>query len=176
MARRSRRDHQASSRPMTASSRRTLGDSWEGGFAPLPTLVARLRRAPRCLPPGKDCAGGARARRWFIERPGSSLEGAAVLVLVGGLAGAVGWFAWRSVGWPLVHDAPLMHYVAWRMAHGAVPYRDVFDMNFPGVYLLHLLVVASAGVGDLAWRVFDLGWLAATGAVIFALTMSTSRP
>jgi NADH-quinone oxidoreductase subunit M len=30
--------------------------------APLPTLVARLRLAPRCLPPGSDCAGEARAR------------------------------------------------------------------------------------------------------------------
>jgi hypothetical protein len=86
-----------------------------------------------------------------------------------------------------VHDAPLMHYVAWRMLEGAVPYRDVFDMNFPGVYLLHLLVVATAGVGDHAWRAFDLGWLtlgalgvaafawrwgwlaAAAGALLFAL-------
>ena len=47
------------------------------------------------------------------------------------------------MGWPLVHDAPIMHYVAWRIAEGAVPYRDLFDMNFPGVYLLHLLVVTT---------------------------------
>ena len=38
-----------------------------------------------------------------------------------------------------------MHYMAWRIGEGAVPYRDLFDMNFPGVYLLHLLVVAHAG-------------------------------
>ena len=72
----------------------------------------------------------------------------------------VGWLAWRSLGWPLVHDAPLMHYVAWRIAEGAVPYRDLFDMNFPGVYLLHLLVVRTLGAGDLPWRLFDLAWLA----------------
>jgi NADH-quinone oxidoreductase subunit M len=36
--------------------------SSEGGFAPLSTLVTRLRLAPRCLPPGSDCAGEARAR------------------------------------------------------------------------------------------------------------------
>ena len=48
------------------------------------------------------------------------------------------YLGWRSWGWPLIHDAPLMHYIAWLMAQGAVPYRDVFDMNVPGVYLLHL--------------------------------------
>jgi hypothetical protein len=74
------------------------------------------------------------------------------------------------LGWPLVHDAPLMHYVAWRIGEGAVPYRDVFDMNFPGVYVLHLLVVRVLGTGDLAWRLFDLAWLAmvALGAAAFA--------
>jgi hypothetical protein len=82
-------------------------------------------------------------------------------IAVGGGSGLVGWLVWRSLAWPLVHDAPVMHYVAWRIGEGAVPYRDVFDMNFPGVYLLHLLVVRALGIGDLAWRMFDLAWLAA---------------
>ncbi|HEU5319540.1 MAG TPA: hypothetical protein VFX28_01970, partial [Methylomirabilota bacterium] len=74
--------------------------------------------------------------------------------------------AWRSLPWPLVHDAPLMHYVAWRIADGAAPYRDLFDMNFPGVYLLHMGVLRALGPGDLAWRAFDLAWLGATAAAI----------
>ena len=82
---------------------------------------------------------------------------------------------WASLDWPLVHDAPLLHYVAWRMSEGAVPYRDLFDMNFPGVYLLHLIVVAGAGTGDLAWRVFDLGWLTLTTVVIAALVAPWGR-
>ena len=51
-----------------------------------------------------------------------------------------------------------------------MPYRDLFDMNFPGVYLLHLLVVRALGGGDLAWRLFDLAWLAsaAVAAAAFA--------
>src|SRR4030095_6942082 len=63
-----------------------------------------------------------------------------------------------------------MHYVARRIAEGAAPYRDLFDMNFPGVYLLHLLVVRALGDGDLAWRLFDLAWLtsAAVAAAAFA--------
>lgn len=76
----------------------------------------------------------------------------------------------RSWGWPLVHDAPIMHYVAWLMTQGAVPYRDVFDMNLPGVYLLHLGVISVLGEGDRAWRLFDLGWLALTAAALFGFS------
>ena len=105
--------------------------------------------------------GGARKR--FIVHVATWVAG-------GGGAALVGWLAWRSLTWPLVHDAPLMHYIAWRIGEGAVPYRDLFDMNFPGVYLLHLLVVRTVGTGDLAWRVFDLAWLAAwaIGTAVFA--------
>src|SRR5207249_6822368 len=77
--------------------------------------------------------------------------------------------AWRSRGWPLIHDAPIMHYIAWRIAGGAAPYRDVFDMNVPGVYVLHGAVLRGLGAGDGAWRLFDLGWLALGGALIAAL-------
>src|SRR5438552_4051282 len=62
-----------------------------------------------------------------------------------------------------------MHYAAWRIADGAVPYRDLFDMNQPGTYLVHLAVLRTLGGSDLAWRVFDLAWLLATACVIAAL-------
>jgi hypothetical protein len=81
----------------------------------------------------------------------------------------VATLAWRSRGWPLIHDAPIMHYIAWRMAEGAVPYRDVFDMNVPGVYLLHGAVLRVLGPGDGAWRVFDIAWLGLGAAVVAAL-------
>jgi hypothetical protein len=81
-------------------------------------------------------------------------------VVVGALGGSALWLGWSSRQWPLIHDAPLMHYVAWRIGQGAVPYRDLFDMNAPGVYLVHLAVLELLGGGDIAWRVFDLGWLA----------------
>jgi len=88
---------------------------------------------------------------------------------VAAFAIVVAVLAWRSRGWPLIHDAPIMHYIAWRIAGGAVPYRDVFDMNFPAVYLLHGAVLRALGPGDGAWRAFDLGWLALAGALIAAL-------
>ena len=74
--------------------------------------------------------------------------------------------AWLSRGWPLVHDAPLMHYIAWRILEGAAPYRDLFDMNFPGVYAAHLLLLLTLGPGDLAFRAFDLGILARSSAPV----------
>ena len=78
------------------------------------------------------------------------------------------YLVWASRAWPLIHDAPLMHYIAWLIAQGAVPYRDAFDMNLPGVYLLHLAVLRVGGPGDLAWRLFDLAWLAGTCALLWA--------
>lgn len=86
--------------------------------------------------------------------------------LVAGLAGLTAFLAWRSLGWPLVHDAPIMHYAAWLSGEGAVPYRDFFDMNFPGALWLHRLVLALLGPGDWGFRSFDLLWLAATVALI----------
>jgi hypothetical protein len=58
------------------------------------------------------------------------------------------YLIWGSRAWPLIHDAPLMHYVAWLIDQGGVPYRDAFDMNLPGVYLLHLAVLRMGGPGD----------------------------
>jgi hypothetical protein len=83
-------------------------------------------------------------------------------------AAVVAYLGWRSLGWPLVHDAPLMHYVAWLLNQGGVPYRDAFDMNVPGVYALHSAVLLTAGSGDLAWRLFDLLWLALTAGLLAA--------
>ena len=88
------------------------------------------------------------------------------LILAASAALAV-WLGWRSLGWPLIHDAPLMHYIAWLISEGAVPYRDAFDMNLPGVYLIHLAVLKLAGPGGLAWRLFDLAWLGITCGLLF---------
>jgi hypothetical protein len=96
------------------------------------------------------------------------------LILAGELAVAL-WLVWRSLGWPLIHDGPIMHYIAWRISEGAVPYRDVFDMNFPGVYLVHLLVLTAVGTGDVAWRATDLTATAAASLCIGAFAAPWGR-
>jgi hypothetical protein len=105
-----------------------------------------------------------------VKRP--PIAGALVVL---GLAALTGALAWRSRGWPLIHDAPLMHYIAWRIGEGAVPYRDFFDMNFPGVYLLHGLALRLFGAGDAGWRAFDLAWLAAASLAAVALAAPWGR-
>ena len=61
-----------------------------------------------------------------------------------------------------------MHYIAWRILDGAAPYRDLFDMNFPGAYAAHLLLLLTLGPGDLAFRAFDLGILLLVGAGLWS--------
>ena len=31
------------------------------------------------------------------------------------------YLVWASRGWPLIHDAPIMHYIAWLIDQGGVP-------------------------------------------------------
>ncbi|HPM75875.1 MAG TPA: glycosyltransferase family 39 protein [bacterium] len=76
------------------------------------------------------------------------------------------YVALSSWHWPLMHDAPLMHYIAWRLADGATAYRDLFDMNLPGAYFIHSLLYAAFGAADLPWRLFDLAWLALTATLL----------
>ena len=95
------------------------------------------------------------------------ISGVSVLV-VAAFGALTVLLAWRSLTWPLIHDVALMHYAAWRIGDGAIPYRDLFDMNQPGTYLIHLAVLGTLGGGDLAWRIVDLAWLAATAAAIAA--------
>ena len=52
------------------------------------------------------------------------------------LVASVGFAAIATLHWPVVGDAPLMHYVAFLIDHGKVPYRDIVDVNLPGTYAL----------------------------------------
>src|SRR2546428_729642 len=122
----------------------------------------RIKVSPRLV---IGAGGGPAYRQMFPE--------AALIVLF--LAVLAGALAWRSRGWPLIHDAALMHYIAWRIGEGAVPYRDLFDMNFPGVYLLHMIVLKLFGSSDAGWRAFDLIWLTATSLAAAALAAPWGR-
>jgi dolichyl-phosphate-mannose-protein mannosyltransferase len=109
--------------------------------------------------------------RSFLRRAFETLPWLPVI----GFGGVVAYVGWLSMPWPLIHDAPIMHYIAWRISEGAVPYRDLFDMNFPGVYLLHLLALKTFGAGDAGWRVFDLLWLGLASSLIVALARPWGR-
>jgi hypothetical protein len=91
----------------------------------------------------------------------------AVSIFVIGAAAMSILGSWR---WPMALDSPLMHYIAFLIDHGKVPYAQIIDFNGPGAYLLHWLVIHTLGGGDLAWRMFDLLLLAVGAVSIFSLT------
>jgi hypothetical protein len=91
------------------------------------------------------------------------------------LAAVTGGLLWRSLDWPLVGDATIFHFIAGQMKLGAVPYRDIADMNMPLTYGIHAAVVAIGGMSDVAWRVFDLTATAVMSALILMLVGPAGR-
>jgi len=88
-----------------------------------------------------------------------------VLVLI---ASAVGYIVF-TVRWPWMWDDQVFHYDVFLMKHGKIPYRDIYDINMPGCYLLERWAIAVFGGGDLGWRVYEyvlLGLLTISGIVI----------
>jgi hypothetical protein len=91
------------------------------------------------------------------------------------LAILTGWLLWRSLEWPLVGDATIFHFIAGQMKMGAVPYRDIVDINMPLTYAIHAAVVAVGGMSDVAWRAFDLTAAAVLSACILMLVGPAGR-
>jgi len=73
---------------------------------------------------------------------------------------------YRSRSWGIQWDSAYLYYIAWLITEGAVPYRDIFDVNFPGTYFIYLFVMKFMGTGNIHWRIFDLLCLAATNFLI----------
>jgi len=88
---------------------------------------------------------------------------------------AAGWLLGRSLDWPLIGDATIFHFIASQFQMGAVPYRDVFDINMPLIYFIHSAVIAIAGMGDVAWRAFDLTSAAFVSSLILMLVWPAGR-
>ena len=91
------------------------------------------------------------------------------------LALVTGWLLWRSRNWPLVGDATIFHFIAGQMQMGAVPYRDIVDVNMPLTYGIHAAVVAVGGMSDIAWRAFDLTAAAMLAALMLMLLAPAGR-
>jgi hypothetical protein len=107
---------------------------------------------------GADAAGGAEAGLRLAAGLWVTTTGAVALALT---------VAARH--WPLVHDGPILHYIAWRLLEGAAPYRDLFDMNLPGVYLVHMAGLTALGGGQAGFRALDLLLLAGAATGLLAM-------
>ncbi|MCB1738607.1 MAG: hypothetical protein KDI42_10805 [Gammaproteobacteria bacterium] len=120
--------------------------------------------------------GRLRKGEWVL------LAQVAALVVIASL-----WMGF-SLDWRIQHDAPLLFYVAFLMERfDMVPYRDVFETSFPGVFVLHRLISAVFGYSDQGLALFNalyflalslisgfllrpFGWrVALSGPAIFAL-------
>ena len=79
-------------------------------------------------------------------------------------------WTWR---WPLVGDASAMHYLAFLMERGWIPYRQLGDQQFPGAYLVELAGMRIFGMSSLSWRLYDFTLLAFSTCAFFAVTRTT---
>ena len=108
---------------------------------------------------------------------GSSLPAKTRLITVANfaLAAAVGLLLWHSLDWPLIGDAAIFHFIADQMRAGAMPYRDIYDVNMPLIYFIHEAVVTTGGMSDVAWRAFDLACAAAMSGLVLMLVWPAGR-
>jgi hypothetical protein len=90
-----------------------------------------------------------------------------VLVLLASLA----VFLIDTRRWPLVNDPAQIDYACFMVDHGMSPYRDLVEMNMPGIYLVNGSVMHTLGTSGAAWRVFDLLLMALAGAAMIAIAL-----
>lgn len=99
----------------------------------------------------------------------SRAEAASRWIAIGGACLCLMALALATRHWPLMGDASLMHYVAFLMGQGQVPYRDIATINMPGALAVGFVVIHALGPGPVAWRWFDFALMgAAIGAMIEA--------
>jgi hypothetical protein len=81
----------------------------------------------------------------------------------------VGWFAVRTAHWQQVNDPAQLHYLCFLMDHGMAPYRDLLEINMPGIYLVNWSVMHALGGGSGAWRVFDFALMGMAAWAMIAI-------
>src|ERR1700739_2817294 len=81
----------------------------------------------------------------------------------------VGWFAIRTAHWKQVNDPAQLHYLCFLMDHGFAPYRDLLEINMPGIYLVNWSVMHTLGAGSGAWRAFDFALLGISAWAMIAI-------
>ena len=83
------------------------------------------------------------------------------LVCIATLIAAAACYAMFTVHWPWMHDDQVFHYGVFLLRHGKVAYKDIYDMNMPGCYLMERWAIDIFGGGDLGWRFYEYTLLGA---------------
>lgn len=98
-------------------------------------------------------------RTWAFLR----LAVCAILIL------CVAAFAIVTIHWRLVNDAAQIDYACFLMDHGMAPYKDLVELNMPGIYMVNWSVMHTLGGSALAWRIFDFSLLALAAFAMIAI-------
>jgi hypothetical protein len=79
--------------------------------------------------------------------------------------------------WPLWPDHSFFLYAGRCWDKGLLPYRDVFDQNWPGTIWISQLITRLTGPSPLGVRIFDTLWQTASACVLFLIAgRLMSRP
>ncbi len=101
--------------------------------------------------------------------PQRILRAAVLLVLSASVLSAV----IGTIHWPIVGDAPLLHYTTFLLDHGKAPYTQIIEMDLPGTYALEWAARHALGDGPLAWRVADFLLVAAIWLAMILIAKPT---
>jgi hypothetical protein len=96
-----------------------------------------------------------------------------VLILLAALLLAQAAF---SLQWNITHDAAPLLYEAFLMQSGNMPYRDFFDFQMPGSYVLYYLLGIVSGFGPFRLRILDLLILTAILTITFLAMRRFGKP
>lgn len=83
------------------------------------------------------------------------------LLCIAILSGAAGCYAIFTIHWPWMHDDQIFHYGVFLLQHGKIAYKDIYDVNMPGCYLMERWAMDIFGGGDLGWRFYEFTLLGA---------------
>jgi len=61
-----------------------------------------------------------------------------------------------SLQWPLAHDQAPLLYETFLMQNGKIPYKDFFDFQMPGSYIMYYLLGRLSNFGPLRIRILDI--------------------
>ena len=77
------------------------------------------------------------------------------LICIAILLGSAGCYVLFTIHWPWMWDTQVFHYAVFLMKHGKIAYKDIYDINMPGCYLMERWAIDIFGGGDLGWRFYE---------------------
>lgn len=81
-----------------------------------------------------------------------------------------------SFRWPVTHDSTFLHYVAYLInEEGFLPYRDIFEFNMPGTYLIHMAIGKTLGYENHAFHIASVIWISLLSVVTWQLMRPAGR-